>query len=223
MTKTSHCWQSKPGSFDSLHASRCYPSDNSYGIPLLQQIPLTRVPVWLAPYRQRIRANEPLDDGAVHYFLDDYRFETVWKRPIKALEALAPYQTVLTPDFSLYREWPLMLQLWNTYRNRWCGRFWQEQGFSVIPTISWSTAESYDFCFLGVSHRSVIAVGTVGIQRDPLAQQLFIDGFRQMVERLEPTAVLSYGSVPAVCHTLVEIVTYPTRWTTIRAARRGRK
>ncbi len=223
MTKTSHRWQSKPGSFDSLHANCCYPSDNSYGIPLLEQTPLARIPVWLAPYRQRIRANEPLDDGAVHFFLDDYRFETVWKRPFKALSPLSPYQTVLTPDFSLYREWPLMLQLWNTYRNRWCGRFWQEQGFNVIPTISWSTAESYAFCFFGVPRRSVVAVGTVGTGREPLARQLFIDGFRQMVERLEPTAVLSYGPVPAVCHTLVEIVTYPTRWTTIRAARRGRK
>ena len=218
-TKTSHRWQSKPGSFDSLHASRCYPSDNAYGIPLLEQTPLTRIPAWLAPYRQRIRANEPLDDGAVHYFLDDYRFETVWKRPLKALTALAPYQTILTPDFSLYREWPLMLQLWNTYRNRWCGRFWQEQGFSVIPTISWSTAESYAFCFAGVPRRSVVAVGTVGIRQEPLAQQLFIDGFRQMVARVEPTAVLSYGPVPAACHELVEIVTYPTRWTTIRKAR----
>jgi len=219
MTKTSHRWQSKPGSFDSLHASRCYPSDNGYGIPLLEHTPLTRIPAWLAPYRQRIRANEPLDDGAVHYFLDDYRFETVWKRPIKALEALAAYQTILTPDFSLYREWPLMLQLWNTYRNRWCGRFWQEQGFSVIPTISWSTAESYPFCFLGVPRHSVVAVGTVGTGQEPLARQLFIDGFRQMVARVQPTAVLSYGPVPAVCHELVEIVTYPTRWTTIRKAR----
>ena len=115
-----------------------------------------------------------------------------------------------------------MLQLWNTYRNRWCGRFWQEKGFNVIPTISWSTAESYDFCFLGAPRRSVVAVGTVGTGQDPLARQLFIDGFRQMVERLEPTAVLSYGPVPAVCHALVEIVTYPTRWTTIRAARAKR-
>jgi hypothetical protein len=221
MTRTSHRWQSKPGSFDTLHAQQLFPSGNTYGIPDLRHTPLSRIPAWLVPYRQRIRVNEPLDDGAVHFFLDDYRFETVWNRPVKALEALAPYQTVLTPDFSLYRDWPLMLQLWNVYRNRWCGRFWQEQGFTVIPTISWSTAVSYDFCFLGVPRRSVAAVAAVGVDmKRPLEYRLFMDGFAEMVRRLEPVVVLGYGRLPAACHELVEVVTYPTRWTNIRAARR---
>jgi len=221
MTRTSHRWQSKPGSFDTLHAQQVFPSGNGYGIPDLRHTSLGRIPAWLVPYRQRIRANGALDDGAVHFFLQDYRFETVWNRPVKALEALAPYQTVLTPDFSLYRDWPLMLQLWNVYRNRWCGRFWQEQGFTVIPTISWSTAVSYDFCFLGVPRRGVVAVSTVGVTlNNPLDYQLFLDGFMEMVQRLEPVVVLCYGRLPAACHERVEVVPYPTRWTNIRAARR---
>ncbi len=221
MTRTSHRWQSKPGRFDALHAQQLFPSDNEWGMPLLRHTAAGRVPAWLVPYRQRIRANEPLDDGAVHFFLDDYRFEMVWSRPNKALEALAPYQTLLSPDFSLYRDWPLMLQLWNTYRSRWCGRFWQEQGFTVIPTVSWSTAESYDFCFLGVPRRGIVAVSAVGVNLDaPLEYRLFVDGFMEMVQRLQPQVVLSYGRLPAACHELVEVVTYPTRWTNIRAARR---
>lgn len=221
MTRTSYRWQSKPGNFDALHATQLFPSDNKYGIPVLQHTPVSRIPTWLVPYRQRIRSNESLDEGAVHFFLDDYRFETVWSRPCKALEALAPYQTVLTPDFSLYRDWPLMLQLWNTYRNRWCGRFWQAQGFTAIPTISWSTAESYDFCFLGVPRRSVAAVAAVGVNLDqPLDYQLFLDGFWEMVQQLEPVVVLCYGLAPVACHELVEVVAYPTQWTNIRAARR---
>ncbi len=221
MTRTSHRWQHKPGNYDTLHATHLFSSGNKYGIPDLHHAPVSQIPDWLVPYRQRIRVNEPLDDGAVHFFLDDYRFETTWSRPWKALAALRPYTTLLTPDFSLYRDWPLMLQLWNVYRNRWCGRFWQEQGFTVIPAISWSTAVSYDFCFLGVPRRSVVAVSAVGVKLDePLAYRLFVDGFQEMVERLEPNVVLSYGQVPALCRELVEVVTYPTRWTTIRAARR---
>jgi hypothetical protein len=234
MTRTSHRWQSKPGSFDALHAAQIFPADNAWGIPVLAHTPASQVPGWLVPYRQRIRANEPgtrsmHEDGCVHFFLDDYRFETVWNRPVKALEALRPYHTLLTPDFSLYRDWPLLLQLWNTYRSRWCGRFWQEEGFTVIPTVSWSTAVSYDFCFLGVPRRSVVAVSAVGVNLSPGSRQamaapleyrLFVDGFTEMVRRLEPTVVLSYGRLPAACHELAEVVTYPTRWTNIRAARR---
>jgi hypothetical protein len=221
MTRTSHRWQAKPGSFDALRASRIFPSDNQYGIPHLQRTPAGRIPAWLVPYRQRIQANKPLDDGAVHFFLEDYRFETVWNRPYKALEALAPYKMLLTPDFSLYRDWPLMLQMWNVYRNRWCGRFWQEHGFTVIPTVSWSTSKSYDFCFLGVPRRSVVAIGAVGVRLDQVLEyDLFMDGFCEMVGRLEPAVVLSYGPTPAACRELVEVVTYPTRWADIRSARR---
>ena len=224
MTRTSHRWQNRPGSYDTLHAQRLFPASNPYGIPDLRHTPMDQVPAWLVPYRQRIRANDPLADGCVHFFLDDYRFETVWNRPFKALEALRPYRTLLTPDFSLYRDWPLMLQLWNTYRNRWCGRFWQEEGFTVIPTVSWSTTVSYDFCFLGVPQRSVVAVSAVGVNlHNPLDYRLFVDGFAEMVQRLEPQVALSYGRLPAACHDLAEVVTYPTRWTNIRAARRGRR
>ncbi len=222
MTRTAHRWQSKPGGYDALHATQLFSSSNQYGIPDLQHTPTSRIPAWLVPYRQRIRANEPLDDGAVHFFLDDYRFETVWSRPLKALTALRPYPTLLTPDFSLYRDWPLMLQMWNVYRNRWCGRFWQAEGFTIVPTISWSTAVSYDFCFLGVPRRSVVAVSAVGVNLShPLDYQLFLDGFREMAQRLEPLLVLSYGRLPTACHELVEVVSYPTRWTNIRAARRA--
>lgn len=44
-------------------------------------------------------------------------------------------------------------------------------------------------------------------------------GFREMVRRLMPRRVLAYGPLPAACHELVEVVTYPTRWQSIRQAR----
>lgn len=224
MTRSSHRWQTPPGSFDTLHAQWQFPSRNPYGIPDLRHTSVGRIPAWLVPYGQRIRAHEALDDGCVHFFLDDYRFETVWSRPRKALEALRPYRILLTPDFSLYRDWPVMLQLWNTYRNRWCGRLWQEEGFTVIPTVSWSTAASYNFCFLGVPRRTVVAVSAVGVDVNaPLEYRLFIDGFAEMVRRLEPIVVLSYGRLPTACHDLVKVVAYPTRWTNIRAARQFRQ
>jgi len=220
-TRSSHRWQHRPGSFDALNTTHLFPSDNDLGIPALQLASLDLAPQWLVPFRTRVRCQQELTDGAVHFFLDDYRFETVWNRPRKALEALAPYKTLLTPDFSLYRDWPPVLQMYNVYRSRWCGCFWQSQGLKIIPTISWSTAESYDFCFLGVPRRSVVAIGTAGVDlKRPLEYQLFVDGFREMVRRLQPSRILCYGPVPATCRNLFQVKTYPTRWEGIRAARR---
>jgi len=215
-------WQSQPGQLDALHASDPYPSDNDWGIPTLAHAPLYWQPEWLIPYRQRVRTEQSLAEGAVHFFLQDYRFETVWSRPWKALTALRSYRTLLTPDFSLYRDWPPTLQLWNSYRSRWCGCFWRGQGFQVIPTVSWSNAGSYDHCFLGLPRHSLLAVGTVGVDvADPLSRQLFLNGFQEMVRRLAPSRVLCYGRPPEVCHQWVEVVSYPTRWQSIRAAMAG--
>lgn len=223
MTRTSHRWQCKPGSFDAVHARQLFPSDNPLGIPTIKHTSLSKLPRWLAPYRTRIRSVNNLDDGAVHFFLDDYRFETVWARPYKAMEALRPYSTALTPDFSLYADYPRTVQMWNTYRSRWCGAFWQEQGLTVIPTVSWSTPESYDFCFLGIEPRSLVALSPLGVDlRQPLQRTRFIEGFREMVERLSPSAVLVYGRVPDEVNDLVKIMFYPTRWEGILKARTPR-
>lgn len=59
----------------------------------------------------------------VHFFLYDYNFEKIWKDPAPFVELLRPYRGVLTPDFSIYTEMPPAIQLYNTFRNRWCGAY----------------------------------------------------------------------------------------------------
>lgn len=186
------------------------------GFPELHSISAENLPSQLIPYRQRCQPND-LIDTAVHFFLDDLRFECIWNRPKQTLQTVAAFPFVLTPDFSLYRNMPLAQQIWNTYRNRWCGAFWQVHGLSVIPTVSWSSAESYPFCFQGLPTRSVVAVSTVGVRLDqPLEQYLFLSGFEEMTRQLEPSVILSYGCLPDTCSYSAEIREYPTRWDTIR-------
>ncbi|MGF1504107.1 MAG: DUF4417 domain-containing protein, partial [Anaerolineae bacterium] len=207
-------WASTPGSFDVLNTSRLFPSDHPLGIPTLYHTPLSAIPDYLVGYRQRIRAKDfDPDRAAVHFFLDDYRFETVWSRPLKALEHLRTYRTLLTPDFSLYADWPLAVQQWNVYRNRWCGRYWQELGFQVIPTVSWSTPESFDFCFAGIPQGSVVAVSAVGVDLDdPQAQDMFLEGFTELTRCVMPSTVLSYGVLPTAAMRLAKMILFDTRW-----------
>ncbi len=208
-------WQSTPGSFDALHLNiDRFPASNRWGIPQLLAASPRHLPQTLVPYRYRARPSNPLPHPATHFFLDDYRFESAWRSPTKATQFVSKYGTVLTPDFSLFRDWPLAAQLWNVYRNRWMGAYWQAQGLRVIPTVSWSSAESYDFCFLGVTRGSVVALSAVGVpwRHDLLAHTLFMNGFRTMIELLEPAAVIAYGKLPPACSELAELIVHPTRW-----------
>ena len=175
---------------------------------------MSAIPDWLVAYRARVRSPKfDFSRAAVHFFLDDYRFETVWARPLRALEHLSKYRTLLTPDFSLYADWPPVMQQWNVYRSRWCGRYWQELGYQVIPTVSWSTPESFTFCFAGLPRNSLVAVSALGVSMDePMRRERFMAGFHEMTERVAPSEVLAYGRLPAEAYGLAPIITYPARW-----------
>lgn len=60
----------------------------------------------------------------------------------------------------------------------------------VIPTISWSTNESFEFCFDGIEEGSVVAISTLGSRKE---KQLFLNGYFEMIKRIQPTNVLCYG------------------------------
>ncbi|WP_408611450.1 DUF4417 domain-containing protein [Faecalispora anaeroviscerum] len=44
------------------------------------------------------------------------------------MEKLKHYRAVLSPDFSMYVEMTPALQLYNTFRNRWCGVYFASKG-----------------------------------------------------------------------------------------------
>lgn len=53
-------------------------------------------------------------DKWLHFYLHDYRFECIWNNSNRYLPLFKRFQGVITPDFSLYREMPLVMQAWNT-------------------------------------------------------------------------------------------------------------
>lgn len=210
-TRSSDRWAQMPGNWDRLNTRALFASDNEWGIPAL---PATRFePARLVAYTDRRAITTAGPDAAVHFFLDDYRFETVWSKPERGLSRCATIGAALTPDFSLWSDMPLVMQLWQTYRARWCGAWLLHHGVHVIPTVSWSTSESYAFAFAGLPVRSVVAVSTVGTRRDREARALFAAGFAAMLERLRPSTVLVYGTPPpeqVPSDTIVRC--YPSRW-----------
>ena len=184
-------------------------------IPDLPPAPLNAIPKKTPSLPTRLYTDFDPDTIGVHFWLDDYRFETTWNRPQKTLQGLSRFKVVLTPDFSIYRDWPLALKLFNVYRSRWCGCLWHEAGFSVIPSVSWGTTDTFDFCFLGLPEHSLLAVSRVGVPLDnPLNRRHFVTGYGEMVRRLLPTTVLAYGEIPTELHRLAPVVTYPTFWET---------
>lgn len=144
------------------------------------------------PYRSR----RPCADRDIcHFYLDDYRFEHTWNRPEPGWRHVSRYYAACSPDFSLYPDWPLPVQIWNTYRSRWVARYWQEQGTRVIPTVNWSDEASFAFCFDGIPDGQALTISVADLRR-PHVERRFRAGVEAMVERLRPRLLIVYGSLP---------------------------
>ena len=149
--------------------------------------------------------------AGVHFFLDDYQFERVWTNPQRYISLLSEFAAVCSPDFSLYADMPVAMQIWNTYRSRAVGQIWNRSGIKIIPTVSWSTPDSYAFCFEGLPTGSVVAISSQGVIRYRDSFQWWIQGAEEMVQRLAPRKILLYGKPVEFDAGDSEIISYAPR------------
>lgn len=131
----------------------------------------------------------------VHFFLYDYKFEDIWINTEKYVEILGRYSAVLTPDFSMYLEMNPVLQLYNTFRNRWCGAYLADKGLRVVPTVNWGLENRFDFCFNGIEKGSAVAVSTYMVtahDNHSDQKEFFLKGYNEMLKRIEPELIICY-------------------------------
>lgn len=161
-----------------------------YDIPTLDKV--IHTPKSLMGFNY-CKSTPPQEGVGVHFFLDDYQFERVWNSPEDYCTMLADYDCVLTPDFSLYTNMPIAMMIWNTYRSRLIGQMMQDYGCTVIPTVSWAGADSYDFAFDGLPTGGTIAVSTIGVKRNKDAFDIWTQGMDECMKVVKPHNVIVYG------------------------------
>ncbi len=129
----------------------------------------------------------------IHFYLDDYQFERIWNKPEDYIDILKQYECIFSPDFSLYLDMPMPMKIWNIYRSRQIGQFYQSQGIKVIPTISWAEKETFEFAFKGIPKGSIVSISTIGVKQNKDALKIWQDGMDAMIEEIEPNTILVYG------------------------------
>lgn len=110
------------------------------------------------------------------------------------MELLKRFPCVLSPDFSLYTDMPLAMKIWNVYRSRALGAYWQQNGLNVVPTLQWADPSTFDFCFNGIEKGGMVAVSTLGSAKERLSRQFWIAGMREAIWQVRPQTIMLYGS-----------------------------
>lgn len=145
----------------------------------------------LQGFNYALKEQHPENIG-VHFFLHDYQFERVWRYPDRYIEVLKKFAYVLSPQFSTYEDMPKITKIFNVYRNRWCGRYWQEHGIKVIPTFAYGGDENFEWCLDGLPKHSTIAISTMGDGRWGKFKGIY-NVWDKIQEELEPETILLYG------------------------------
>lgn len=129
----------------------------------------------------------------LHFYLDDYQFERLWNKPDAYYSDISKFDCMLSPDFSLYLDMPESIKIWNTYRSRLIGAYYQSLGIKVIPALSWADEKSFDYCFKGVEQGGTISISTIGVKQHKESLKVWHKGVDEMIKQVNPKTVVVYG------------------------------
>lgn len=176
---------------DPLFLRNEFEAEGRWGFPIIKKQEIVLDNMELISYSDICSKDEKNLDKGVHFFVDDYRFDSLYDKPNRSLETLKKYKFVLTPDYSLYAEMNPWRQIESVGKARWIGAMWQSEGMIVIPTVSWGLPRSFEFCFDGIQKNSIVAIGMIGCKSN---KKDFLKGYYQMLLKIEPEAVICLGT-----------------------------
>ncbi len=173
-------------------------------------------------YKKQIASGNTdfLYDAYVCFYIDDYKFDGargIWHDYNHLLKVLRHFSGAITPDFSTYQDFPEPIKIYATYRMRLMGYWLGKNGIPVINNVRWGTAETYRYCFEGIPHNDIVAIGTVGgSPRKHTDRIRFEEGLAEMMSVLCPHTIIIYGSANYSCLKKLEergviILAYPSK------------
>lgn len=125
-----------------------FPSDNILEIPSLRLDvqPRSIERPWICFGEQRRTFNMG-NNGTLHFYTDDYRFNSVYDHPEKILQHFP--NSIVEPNFSLFADTPIAFGMQAVYKKRAIGRMMQEKGIGVFVDLN-VNSKFYKLNLIGV-------------------------------------------------------------------------
>ena len=182
--------------YDVFHAFLVENAEYSGKIELPRLITSNKLPNKVITFSKAMSKSFNDFDNWVMFYEHDKNFERLWNNPKQYLSKLKKFNGIITPDFSLYRNMPLCMQQWNTYRGRALATWLQNNGIEIIPNVRFNDTRTYEFCFDGIEKGKTVAIGTHGCLKTKEDKYYFKAGLYTLVETLSPKNIIVYGTAP---------------------------
>ena len=119
--------------YRSMFKDVLYESDNEFEIPnLLLEQQAGKLELPLSPWGANSRLRK--DVTTYHFYVDDYRFEQLFKNPINLLTSGC--KAVVEPNCSCHDQTPIAWGIQLIYKKRWLSRYFQECGIKVYADLN---------------------------------------------------------------------------------------
>lgn len=193
-----------------------------YGIPQLETC--ETIPDQLFPFEEKSKWKT--GSGAIHFYCEDHYLNSIWVRAARAPHmpgVVKKSGMALTPDFSIFSDYPKAINAWNVYRARLLGALWAHCGVQVIPSLMWGDPLTHEgYLFDGLPNRGVFAISAGHIRDDEATFKAF---FLEFLSRFSPSTILVYGRglSPWIEDQGIPIKRYDSRLTQIYKQRRSTK
>ena len=184
----------RKGCVDVFHAFMVQDANYEGELEIPCITPEKTLPDKLIPFSKAVGGND--FDAWVHFYEDDVSFERLWNQPIRYLKILKRYKGVIAPDFSVYRDMPLVMQYWNIYRSHAVSVWLQREGVPVIANVRWGDSRTHEVCCYGVPRKSTIAIGSHGCIKLSEDRDYFTKGLEYIISVLRPKTIIVYGAAP---------------------------
>jgi hypothetical protein len=133
----------------------------------------------------------------------DEFIEPLWYSPNEYAAKLLNKRVFATisPEFSVGTGWPKAARIHNTYRNRYLGRYYQECGINIIPSVShlWYDGDE-NFLFLGLPKNLPcvsVQMQSHGVEDGTIDEaeniMMYNRSLNAIVKHLAPQSILVYG------------------------------
>lgn len=125
-----------------------FQTDNDLEVPTLRldrQPKVCEIP--FVCYGEQARTFEMNGHGTLHFYTEDYRYNTLYDKPQQVLQHHPA--NIVEPNYSCFQEMPVAFALQAIYKKRWIARCMQERGINVFVDLN-VASKFYKLNLLGI-------------------------------------------------------------------------
>jgi len=135
-------------------------------------------------------------DYYVCFYCADETFNKIYNYPKRYLKFLSTFAGVITPDWSIHEDLPIIKQKENMNKNLEFAYFLGNNGIPIIPNIRCGGNKVKEEYYKAIPKNIKIAVGTYGFIKSIKEQENFDAFIEEIIYYLDPCDIIVYGAMP---------------------------